>query len=112
MDAPAVPEVRTVSHIVSDLLQLALDGEWSGRSRQGCHCHPEYVSCCPDCDEVEYSDEEIRRESDGCLLGNKRNPHKPDCKRMKLIEESRAFLRVENALAEEREDWDASVHIP
>ena len=77
--------MKGISHIVADLLQLAIDGEWLGQARQGCHCHPEYVACCPECHALE---------SEGA--------HEPGCKRMALIAESQAFLRVENQLAEER----------
>lgn len=42
-------ELRSTNQIMADLLQLALDGEWSGRANTSCHCHPEYVACCPEC---------------------------------------------------------------
>jgi hypothetical protein len=88
-------EPRTTNHIIADLLQLAIDGEWSGQVNTACHCHPEYASCCPECGALEYEHRNF---------GAKRahGEHEPSCKRMALIEEARAFLRVENDLAEER----------
>jgi hypothetical protein len=89
-----IDDVRTVRHILADLLQLAIDGEWSDRTNVACHCHPEYAASCPECDTLKYPrDDHYER---------KENEHAPGCKRMALINESRAFLRVENKLAEER----------
>ena len=92
-------EPRTTSDIISDLLQLAIDGEWSGTGSS----YDDYANCCPEC---------------GALLrphvrfGAKEVPgeHKPDCQRMRLINEARAFLRVENNLAKER--GEEGVRVP
>jgi len=96
-------ELRSTNQIMADLLQLALDGEWSGRANTSCHCHPEYVACCPECEETEYDHSQS-------TFDVKQNKHKTDCKRMALIEETRAFLRVENTLAEER--GEETVYFP
>lgn len=77
-----------------ELLQLAIDDQWSGRTNTACHCHPEYTPSCEQCDAQEYASGE----------------HMPDCSRMKLIEEVRAYLRAENDLAEAR--GDDTVWIP
>ena len=94
MDFPVEP--RSHLDIVSDLLQLAIDGEWSGQVNTACHCHPEYAACCPECGALEY---EHHRH-----FGEKRahGEHEVNCKRQALINETRAYLRVENNLAEER----------
>lgn len=88
---------RTILQIIADLLQIAVDTQWSAeRNRfQG-----DYGSCCPECDVLAYEDDDHKRP----------NEHKPDCKRMALIEEVRAYLRVENKLAEER--GEDTVDIP
>lgn len=80
-----VIEPRSINHIMADLLRLTIEGEWSGRSNTSCHCHPEYQSSCPECDEL-YED----------------GKHKPNCKRLLLIRETQAYLRVEWELAEAR----------
>lgn len=97
-----ISEPRTINDIMSDLLQLAIDGEWSGQVNTSCHCHPEYSACCPECGALEY---------EHASFGSKRahGEHEKDCKRMALIEETRAYLRVENTLAEERGEEGAYV---
>jgi hypothetical protein len=95
-------EVRTICNILADLLQIAIDGEWSGQTNTHCHCHPEYASSCPDCGTLQYPHNDSRREHP--------NEHKSDCKRQALIRESRAFLEVENSLAEAR--GDDTVYVP
>lgn len=87
-------EPRTVRDIIADLLRLALEGEWSGRVNTGCHCHPEYTPCCPECGAREHPEGE----------------HKADCARMTLISEARAFLRVENELSDAR--GEEGVYVP
>lgn len=88
-------EPRTNSQIVADLLQVAIDSQWSDESNTSCSCHPEYTPCCPECGELAYPH---------VPFGSPRveGVHKPDCKRMALIRETQAFLRAENLLAEER----------
>jgi hypothetical protein len=69
---------RTHIDMMTDLLQQVVDGQWRGRKNTACHCHPEYVSCCPECDVVEDVGE-----------------HEATCSLRRLIEEVRAFLRAE-----------------
>ena len=69
-----------------ELLQLAIDDQWSGQANTSCHCHPEYTPGCPQC---------CAREYDG-------GEHTTDCSRNALITEVRAFLQAENDLAEAR----------
>ena len=99
-------DVRTVSHIVADLLTAAVRGEWAGETNMDCHCHPQYVRCCRECGALEephtHNNPAKRRAGE----------HEEGCALSVLFEEARAFLRVENDLAEKREDWDATVYIP
>jgi len=96
-------DARTSNHMMSDLLQKVIDDQWSGQSRQGCHCHPNYVSACPDCKVTEYDQDDyhIRRTL---------KDHEEDCGRMLLIKEAQAYLRVENELAEKR--GEDEIYIP
>jgi hypothetical protein len=88
---PAEP--RSTNDIIYDLLQIAIETQWSDRKNTSCHCHPEYAACCPECDTLLYDPSDSRHETE--------NEHKPDCRRMALIREADAYLRVENELAEE-----------
>lgn len=86
-------EVRTNIHIISDLLKYVVDAEWSGtRPAPGCHCHPEYRACCPECKNFEhvFLNYKIDQSHD-------RN-HKEDCKLYSLIKEVRAVIEVENEI--------------
>lgn len=94
-------EPRTVNHILSDLLRLVVNDEWSGEVNVVCHCHPQYVECCKECKTTQYKR--------GTSIENE---HKPDCARYLLIKEARAYLEVENKLADERGDYDSEVNIP
>jgi hypothetical protein len=94
---------RSTNQIMADLLQLALDGEWSGQVNTACHCHAEYASCCPECEALQYRHSNFGADRTA-------GEHEAGCKRMALIEETRAFLRVENTLAEER--GEDTVYIP
>ena len=97
-------EPRSVPQIVSDLLQLVIDSQWSGQSRHGCHCHPSFAPCCPECEVEQYEHDDSRREHP--------NPHKADCTRQRLITETRAYLEVENKLAEEQDVYQEPVYVP
>lgn len=83
-------EPRTTAEIVSDLLDFAVDHEWGDDIHLG---GDHYEKGCGDCRSL--YDVEVRN----CRTGE----HEPDCRRAKLFEEARAFVRVEAALAEERE---------
>ena len=85
---------RSTNQIISDLLQATIDGQWSDEHNTACHCHPVWERCCAKC------------KADHC------EPHAPDCKLTTLIEETRAFLRAENKLAEEQGKDDETVYIP
>lgn len=86
-------EVRTTKHIIADLLQRVVDAEWSGDAYVGCHCHSEHKKCCPYCKELEND-----------------RAHQQDCGWVKLVSETRAFLSVENKLAEE--NGEDTVYVP
>jgi hypothetical protein len=88
-----IPEPRSINDIMADLLQVAIDSQWSDETNVECHCHPRYVHCCSECDILE---------SEGT--------HKFDCKRVLLINEVRGYLQVENDLAEAR--GENGVYIP
>ena len=86
--------VRSNAAIIADLLRVVVDAEWSGRQNVACHCHPEYEDACPSCEALKYE------------RGREDEKHAPDCALAALIEESRAFLRIENELIEGRNDPD------
>lgn len=92
-------EIRTVNNIISNLLQLAIDNEWSGKYNVECHCHPRYVSCCKSCDALQYDQKTYQL-----------NKHKDDCTFNALVLETRTYLEVENELAEKR--GEETVYIP
>lgn len=81
-------EPKSVNDLMSELLQIALDGQWSGEVNMRCHCHPNYVRCCPECGALE--DDHDNNNS----AKRKAGEHEVGCQRMALIEEARAFLRV------------------
>jgi hypothetical protein len=89
-----IVEPRTVPQIVSDLLQVVVDQQWSGETNSACHCHPVYRACCPKCFVEQYDHNDAYQRNP--------NPHKDDCPLQKLITETTAYLEVENKLAEER----------
>ena len=93
-------EPRTTNHIMADLLANVIDGEWSGQTNVGCYSDPKYVKCCPNCGALEWVNHVRVAE------------HKSDCGRMALINEVRAYLRIENDLAESRGQDDFCVYIP
>ena len=55
-------EPRTVPQMISELLQLVINSQWSGQSRHGCHCHPSFAPCCPECGKAAWK---MLRTSDG-----------------------------------------------
>ena len=77
--------VRTIVHMLSDLLEIVDNEQWSGQHNTSCNCHPEYVDCCPQCGVTKYNCETRRN-----------NKHATDCTRIKLMEEVRAFIDKEN----------------
>jgi hypothetical protein len=77
---------------MADLLQVAIDDQWSGESNIDCHCHPKYVAACKECNVREYDHHNPYTA----------NEHKEDCKRLLLIKEVQAYLRVENILLEKQ----------
>lgn len=93
--------VRSNAEIICDLLRAVVDTEWSGKCNTACHCHPEYEAACPSCDALKYQ------------KGREDEKHEPDCELAALIEESRAFLRIENEMIEKRDDPDENyLNIP
>lgn len=85
---------RTHNHMLSELLQLVMDDEWSGQYNKACCLHPEYISSCSHCKALE--DDTV---------------HKNDCKRMLLIKEVRAYLEVEASMLEENGE-EVDFYIP
>jgi hypothetical protein len=92
---------RPLPEILSDLLQAAIDGQWSGETNMACHCHPEYARSCPDCKALE------NRRSN---YTGRAEEHEPDCPRLALITEARLYLETQNTLAEER--GEDGVYVP
>ena len=85
---------RTNAAITADLLQVAVDAQWSGKRNTACGCHPEYESACPECGALRYPSRGAPETHDnGCALAA-------------LIEEARAFLRAENEVIEKRGNPD------
>jgi hypothetical protein len=97
-------EPRSANQITADLLQAAIDGQWSDETNMACHCHPNYVRCCPKCGALEHP------HSSNNSAKRKAGEHERGCELAALIEEARAFLRVENTLAEER--GEDTVYVP
>jgi hypothetical protein len=91
-----VIEPRSITQIMSELLQATVDGQWSDETNMECHCHPVYVRCCPSCGALEHKDSRNNEKK------RKAGEHEAGCTLYTLIEEARAYLRAENTLAEER----------
>jgi len=81
-----VSEPRTTADIMADLLEFAERHEWSDLIHTGGDYHEKG---CRDCGATE----DVRVK--GHLCGE----HAPDCNRWRLLEEARAFIRVERSTA-------------
>jgi len=80
--------VRTNIDILEDLLYFVKEfAQYSGRKNTACHCHPEYIECCPTCFYT-FGDHSPDYDEN----------HKPDCRLAKLISETEAFIVVEKEL--------------
>lgn len=97
-------EPRSMNQIMADLLQAAIDGQWSDETNMSCHCHPNYVRCCPKCGALEHPHDNNNPAK------RKAGEHEKGCELATLIAEARAFLRVENTIAEER--GEDTVYVP
>lgn len=93
-------EPRTHLDIIRDLLEFTQDREWTGETNTSCSCHPEYARSCPECGSLEYPHK-----------GDPRT-HTENCRLAKLISETEAYLRIEEGLAQERENGEALPHHP
>jgi len=89
----------TNEELLSGLLKLIVNEQWSGRTNTSCQCHPEYIPSCPNCKAPKYTRINLDRHyvSDPIL-----NTHKPDCERLKLIKETTAILTKYNEQQEEQ----------
>jgi hypothetical protein len=74
-------EPRTLEDLLSDLLLMIEDGQWSGQTRIGCHCHPEYIDSCPDCGAP-------KLEWISAGHSYRDGKHMADCARVRLIKET------------------------
>jgi hypothetical protein len=77
---------RTHVHMISDLLDYIVDWQYAEEVNIACHCHPEYVRCCP------------------CCRSKQEERHGDDCRLYSLMKEVKAYLEVENDLAKSRGD--------
>ena len=89
-------EPRSHLQIVADLLQVAVDSEWTDERNEWTGDH---APCCPACETLMY--ERANRNYVG-----EPNKHAATCPLDALIEETRAYLRVENSLIAETERVD------
>lgn len=99
----SIVDIRTPKHLMSDLLQKVIDDQWSDQSNIDCHCHPRYVPSCPECSIPQWTQNDW-------YGPQKANKHEEDCRRLLLIKEVQAYLRVENDLAKKR--GDENIYIP
>lgn len=92
-------KVRTVNHILNDLLAALIAAQWSGGAYPGprCYCHGDGSPCCPSCEALA-----TRCAIDPRRTATEPNEHKPNCAYMALMREAQAYLDVENTLAKER----------
>ncbi len=96
---------RTTVELIADLLNHAVETEWSGTQETGCLCHPDTHCACPCCSAFEslpldmpknHPQVESRTHLAGCTLAA-------------IITEARAFLHGENELATMRGDELANI---
>lgn len=85
--------------LLSDLLKLIVEEQWSGKTNTACQCHPEYIQSCPNCKEPKYT--RIHPEK-GYMSSQILNTHKPTCERLKLMKETEAILTKYNEQQEEQ----------
>ncbi len=100
---------RHTNHIIADLLRIVVDRQWQENALyMGAG---DYADGCPDCKACKELSVSQERDPKADERRFERNEHREDCPAAALIEEARAYLRVENQLAEDRKD-DAITEVP